>query len=150
MDFRTAYSNADDFPGAEPVVDCSDDPGMTKQEFAEESDINNIMKRYTEFGQAPVAALGEASYGDVSGIGDFMDAQERVMLARQQFEALPSRIRDRFANDPVRLVNFLADSANREEAIVLGLVPRPEPLDVPVTVPKQEPVVSATPPKAAP
>lgn len=135
MEFRTAYSNPDDFPGAEPVVDCTGDPGMTKQEFAEESDINNIMRRYVDFGQLPPSAVIEPSYGDVSDVGDFMDAQNRVLLARQQFEALPSRVRDRFANDPARLVAFLADASNRAEAIELGLVKRPDISDVPVVVP---------------
>ena len=42
--------------------------------------------------------------------------------------ALPSRVRRRFDNDPAELMEFLADEANREEAVMLGLIEKEEPV----------------------
>ena len=57
----------------------------------------------------------------------FRQAQETVIAAAEAFAALPSRVRQRFNNDPAELLEFLADESNREEAVFLGLIEKPEP-----------------------
>lgn len=143
--FRTAYEREFDGGSEDPVVVCESE-GVTKQEFKEECDINNIMSRYVQYGVPPDPAKGVASYGDFSSVGDFLDAQNRVLEARAAFESLPSAVRDRFNNDPARLIEFLHDEANTDEAVRLGLAVRPEPLSVPTVTPKEAPPIPATPP----
>ena len=48
-----------------------------------------------------------------------------IIQAQDQFASLPANIRDRFANSPEKYLAFLADSANKEEAVKLGLVNAP-------------------------
>lgn len=120
-----------------PGLDCSSDPSRTKQSFAEESDINFIMARYLETGQLDplVVQQREAAFGDFSDGLDFMGAMNRVVEGQAAFGTLSSKVRDRFGNDPVLLLEFLGDPANRAEAESLGLVQKPaaEPAAAPVS-----------------
>ena len=100
---------------------------MTKQAFAEECDINNVMKKYEQTGVLPEGTR-ELLYGDFSDVGSFQEAQDIVLLARAQFEALPARVRDRFNNSPEKFLEFTADENNRAEMENLGLLkPKVEP-----------------------
>lgn len=96
------------------------EPSKTKQEFAEEADINRLMERYTLTGEIPVGITG--TYGDFSDAPDFMQAQEIVLRAQQQFAALPAKVRARFENDPAQFLAFVHDEANYGELRELGLL----------------------------
>ena len=115
---------------------------VTKQEFRSECDINNIMGKYIGQGimPAPWSNPPVARYGDFSEAADYHTAQNIILMARQRFESLPSRLRERFGNDPAQLLAFLDDQANRPEAEKLGLV-APPPSAPPATP-------SASPPAA--
>lgn len=96
--------------------------GMTKQSFKDECDINVIMKRYEATGVIPFperAAQGQ--YLDVSQV-DFVDAMRLVADAKSAFQNLPSRIRDRFGNDPAALLSALEDPRMHEELRELGVL----------------------------
>lgn len=111
----------------ESDVDCSGDPGRTKQEFSEECDINNLLRRYHVTGQAPVMREPGA-VGDFSDVGDYFAAQRLIVRAREQFDALGSEVRDFFRNDPARFLEFMNDPKNADEAVRLGLATaRPAP-----------------------
>lgn len=118
---------------------CFTGPGLTKQEFAKEVDINHIMKRYISTGQLNNRIDGlQPIFADVSGIGDYADVLRRVDAAREAFAGLSAEVRSRFRNDSNELVEFLHDSRNRDEAIKLGLLPAPPKVEVvapPVVVP---------------
>lgn len=124
---------------------CSDETGLTcpeptlaQQQFAEESDINFIANRYGLTGEMPIA-YDAWNHGDFEGIFDFQSAQDAVIRARDNFMSLPAKMRARFDNDPQKLLSFLADNDNREEAIFLGLVSKPEPAPAtPPTAPVAE------------
>jgi len=117
---------------------CKDDVKAARQEFREETDINVIMRRATATGHLPVRADLQPVFADVSELGDFADVQRRVHAARDAFMALPPELRARFNNQPEKLVEFVQDESNVEEAIKLGLVP---PLKV------EDAVVPPVPPK---
>ncbi|CAK0755313.1 hypothetical protein CCP3SC15_2050005 [Gammaproteobacteria bacterium] len=123
------------FPPPDVGVDCSVEPSRTKQSFRDECDINVIMERLVpgdEGGPPPV-------YGDFSSVTDFQQSMEIIAEAQQQFEVLPSRVRERFANDPARMLAFLDDASNLKEAVELGLCSA-----------RPEPVAKEAPPKAEP
>lgn len=113
--------------------------GLTKQEFAKETDINYIMERYRVTGQLPIgAAAHEAVFADVSEMGSFADTLMRVHAAEDAFAALPADLRTRFGNNPVNLVEFLQDDNNREEAVKLGLIAKKEEPQAPTPPAKPE------------
>lgn len=153
-----------DGPEFDPGCDCSTDPytgeelvSATKQSFAEECDINNIMRRYESTGTIDHVNRREPHFGDFTDVPSYHEALEIARSAEAAFAALPSSVRDRFGNDPGKLMEFLADPANRDEAIELGLIDRPpaapEPVEVRVVdreAPEGPPVAQgATPSKGA-
>lgn len=103
----------------------------TKQEFRDECDINNIMKRWKR-GQA-ISHLNEArpSFGDFTHVRDYLTAFEAVSEAQDAFAQLSAEIRDRMGNDPATLLAFMEDPENKEEAEELGLLNPPEEPEVP-------------------
>lgn len=108
-------------------------PGLTKQEFRDETDVNVIMKRYGATGQLPVGVQSlQPIFADVSEIGDFASLMRRTKAAEVAFMNLPAELRTRFGNDPGELVVFLQNPANRPEAEELGLVPKREAAKPPV------------------
>lgn len=104
-----------------PKLYCG--PGRTKSEFKDESDVNQILKRFQRRGLVDHLAKGTPIYGDFTGVTDYQTAIQQVKDAEAAFLNLPSNIRRRFNNSPGELVMFLDDPDNLEEAIELGLAP---------------------------
>lgn len=99
----------------------SSQPSLTVQSDMADTLIPNI------FAQHGLDAL--VTHKRVPMFGDFLDsptslheAYNRILDAQANFFELPSAVRERFANDPIRLLAFLSDPANRAEAEKLGLV----------------------------
>ena len=98
---------------------------LTKQADKERTDIRNIVKRAMRTGGLVSVNVREGRFADVSNAPSYMEALGTVARANEMFAALPSAVRDRFANDPMRMLAFLDDKDNVDEAIKLGLLPKP-------------------------
>jgi len=94
---------------------------LTKQSFAEQTDINRIVERSKKAGGLPKPE-NPPVFADVSNVPDFATARQIVIDSQYAFDALPSRVRERFENDPGKMVDFLKNKDNLSEAIKLGLV----------------------------
>lgn len=116
--FPTRY-NA--FKREKPVVEFPPEEGRTQQDAIDECDINVIMKKYIKTGVLPPGTR-VGRYGDFSTAEDYLDAQNTLIHARQQFDSLPSAVREKFSNSPVAMLAFLNDRANLAEAKTLGLL----------------------------
>lgn len=154
---KVIYSSGN--PPPKRGLDCSGDVSSVQQHFREACDVNQVMSRFVRTGSVATGlpiSMGAARpiYGDFVGLDDFMHCQNRIIAAQTAFDALPSRVRSRFQNDPRQLVAFFADEDNLEEAISLGLVKRPLRVSKPVddadgAAPASDPPVAApVPPKA--
>lgn len=99
---------------------------MTSQQWNEDADINVIMKRYGVTGQLPVGKA-QAIWGqDWSQVGSYGDALMALKEATDNFMELPPNVRARFQNDPGKLLEFVQDDENWDEAVKLGIAnPRP-------------------------
>ena len=104
-----------------------DAPSVTQQSAKEECDINLIVERAKRGADLTHIAKGTPVYGDFTGLPDYRESLLMVNKARDMFMSLDSRIRERFSNDPGRLLEFLGDDKNREEALKLGLLKPVEP-----------------------
>lgn len=104
-----------------PLV--NNEPSMTKQEFKDEVNVNSIMRKYFATGALPNINESRAFFGDVSGVGDYRESLELVRNANESFMNLPSKIRNRFDNDPGKLLDFLDTPSNKKEAEELGIIP---------------------------
>lgn len=115
-------------------------PSMTRQEFAEECDINAIMRRYETTGVLP-ANVATPLYVDWSSIpDDLMGALEASREAEAAFMTLPAVVRKQFENNAVAFADFASDPANLDQVRAWGLAP---PADPP-------PAAAPGPPAAAP
>lgn len=118
------------------------EPSRTKQEFLAESDINTMMAKYERVGLAPPSGTRQPIFGDFTdpAIGDYQAAMQQVQGVRDLMDRLPAKVRDRFANDPVKLLQFVQNKDNAQEAYELGLM-RPDykspstPPETPPTTP---------------
>lgn len=100
---------------------------MAKQAFKDECDINTIMRKYQKTGLFEHVQRVRGSYGDFTSVQDYQLSLNQVIEAQEAFDQLPAKIRARFANDPAHLMAFIADDANYDEAVKLGLVEPKEP-----------------------
>lgn len=107
-----------------------------QQNLKDRTDINNIMAKYNKTGLIDwVKDPLKADYGDFSEVTDYQTALHQVMEAQEAFMTLSAKVRNRFSNDPAKFLQFMADPTNKDEAIALGLLPKP---DV-TTSPKSQP-----------
>lgn len=91
--------------------------GRTKQSFKDECDINKILKKaQVKGGLSHVQKYPEAVYGEFDPGLDLFVARERIAVATQIFEELPSEVRREFRNDPIEFVTY-ANSLSPQELI---------------------------------
>lgn len=114
-EFRTAYSPR------KRVAVYPRGEDLTKQSFKDECDINILMQRYQDTGMLDHVNQAEPRYADVTAM-DYQEAMDIIADANSMFYALPSEIRDRFGNDPQRVLEFAEDPRNEAEAVELGFL----------------------------
>lgn len=108
-------------------LDCSVEPSLTKQSFADECDINNIMRRYERDGVIDHVKQYGGSYADVTEGFDYHRAMNVVAYAQEMFMSLPASIRSKFSNDPGAFLEFAQNPENLEKMVEMGLaVKRPD------------------------
>lgn len=123
--FRTGYNYDAEAISLETGLKCEDE-SLAVESAKEEADINTIVRRFGLTGELPDDVRMPQS-GDFTGIPDFHTALNLVRATQEEFMRVPAEIRDRFQNDPARLMAFLEDEGNRDEARKLGFL-KPEPV----------------------
>jgi hypothetical protein len=121
--------DADQIERERTAIDFTGDPGMTRQEPAEDSDINVLMKRMgvTDGAVLPYWQSPRALYGDFSEFPQ--DPTELANIMRDadvRFMTLPADIRERF-NNPAGLLKFMENPKNIDEAVRMGLLVKRTP-----------------------
>ncbi|QXP44271.1 MAG: internal scaffolding protein [Arizlama microvirus] len=111
------------------VFDSKKDPGavsITKQSFASELNINNIIDRFLKTGVIDPLLVNQRSavFADVSDIGDYQTCLNKINAVKAEFELLPADVRNKFDNDPAKLLDFVVDPANKAVSIEMGLLPK--------------------------
>lgn len=107
------------------VVDFNGTKSKTDQSFRDESNINNIMKKYdkTQVLYDPrQQSFRQPQFGDFSEIPNFQEVRNLMIEADEAFLTLPSRVREKFGNDVEKMIAWLKDENNRDEAIEIGLI----------------------------
>lgn len=117
-------------------VDQSGESSRTQQQFKEEVDINNIMKRADRRQVIEHANRFQAVYGTHTG-DDLQDALQIVQDANERFDSLPNSLKDKFNGSIPAYLDFVHDPANRDEMIELGMfvVDPADELPTPVPTP---------------
>lgn len=103
------------------------EPSLTQQHFKKECDVNEMLRK---FGATGVLPTKEGSfYGDFSNSLDFQQSLDFISNTLDQFDQLPSDIRDRFGNNPVKFMDFVCNPENAKHFESMGLTE----VKVPVT-----------------
>lgn len=129
---RSPYNYDVDAVSNETGLLCMDE-SLTVQSDKNSTDINRIVDTFIRTGEiAP--NLNPPQYGDFTGIQDYQSALNAVRAAEDSFMQLDAEVRARFGNNPQRLLEFLDNPANLDEARELGLAlpaaAAPEPMAV--------------------
>src|ERR1041384_3813072 len=77
---------------------------LARQSEADQADINKILARFAKSGIVPMQEL-PGEYVDVSEVGDYREAVERVARMDAYFSQLPAEVRLKFENDPAALLD---------------------------------------------
>ncbi|UYD39255.1 MAG: internal scaffolding protein [Wigfec virus K19_179] len=121
MKFQTRYETP-----LSVQVDQTGQKSLTVQSEKDSCDINKIMERFDRTGKLPSMQVQPPRYGDARVV-DFQTAQQIVREAKDQFNALPSKTRKAFGNDPQAFLEAIQDNSeeNAKALLKLGiLIPR--------------------------
>lgn len=119
--FIRTWNNYDrDIASDDSGLECKD-KSLTRQEFAEEVDINTIIRKFGLDGEMPENIRMPTS-GDFTNVPTFMEAMNAIRAATEAFDAMPARVRAEFHNDPAEFVAFCDDPKNRQRAADMGLL----------------------------
>lgn len=95
---------------------------LTQQHFADESEINNIIRSHDRNGVIDHIQRGNAIYGDFSEITDLSDALVQIQEAQKEFLNIPSEIRERFKNDAGEFFKYASNPDNEDGMREMGLL----------------------------
>jgi len=137
---RSPFNYDADIVSRETALLCEDD-SLTKQSFAEECDINTIVRNFNLTGQLP-ENVSVPQYANVlDTVNDYQTALNMIMEADAAFMQMPANVRTRFHNNPAEFLDFFNDPANIEEGKKLGLVIDNTPVE-PDNTPAANPAAS--------
>lgn len=99
---------------------------MTQQQFKDECDINNILRRYADYGTCDHIMRKEGRYVDCSDITakTFQEHLDFMLDFEEHFDSLPEKVREFFDDDPTMLMEYLADGKNYDKLTELGVLKR--------------------------
>ena len=90
MKFRTAYDDLQAQLSAETATVNPDPDTGARQEFREDADINNLLRRY---GAVPASEVNLGWFDDTLTL---QSAYEAVQEAKASFQGLPQNVKDHF------------------------------------------------------
>lgn len=128
------------------LLDCSNLPSLTRQDFAAECDINNLISQFEKTGIFPGSLnQTEPRYLDVSDVPDMASALQMLNNATDAFMGLPATVRRDFDNDPMQFIAFAENPDNLDKMREWKLAP-PAPVE---PAPQKVEVTNFVPPESA-
>lgn len=125
MKLRSMIERVLNLDGRNPTagqLNFANEVSLTSQEFIDETNLNTIMRRYTSRGVLPEGNPRRPIYGDFMEVGEYLDAQQKFITAREQFLTLPAKLRSQLNNNPAEFLVWITDPANHKHAQELGLI----------------------------
>jgi len=110
------------------VLDFTGQKSIVDQSARDRCNLNILLKSYNK-SPIPVVPVGQEIMNLISSSeNSYSDMLITVQNAMDSFLQLPSAVRARFRHNPQQLLNFIADKANYDEAVQLGLItPKEQP-----------------------
>lgn len=121
--FRTRFNRVETKGVSFPI------PSHVQQCDKDSTDINKIIARYGEqcVCQACAANARQPISEDVAALSseDFNTMMQKMASLNNQFNELPADVRKKFGHNPANMLEFMQNPANKEEAVKLGLISKP-------------------------
>lgn len=95
---------------------------ITKQSHKDECDIHRILKQYQRTGILAHVQKARPQFIDLPDSVDYQAALNTIIEAQDTFSALPSIVRDYFANDPARFLAAFSDEKQADKLREFGLL----------------------------
>ncbi len=128
MEFITAYGPKNRVRFDQSIMDPITgelQTSRTKQSFAQESEINNIMAKYEKTGVID-HVKEHGGYAEMPAGLEYQDALQLTIDAQLAFDGLPAKTRKEFGNDAFQFLAFVEDPENVERMAELGLIGLPD------------------------
>lgn len=106
------------------TVDADVGESLAVQSAKDDTDINVLMARFRKGVALPEFVPGQ--YEDVSEVGDYLDVQNRIAVASEEFMRLPPEMREYFGNNAAAFMDFVADPSKVDEGVRIGLYVKKE------------------------
>lgn len=108
--------------GSTRVVTYNNEISRTDEQWAEDCDVNTIVRKFRKTKVLPTHLNHrQGVFADVTQVVDLHTSVIKLQEAQDEFEKLPALVRKRFDNNALKMIQFLEDSSNDDEAIKLGL-----------------------------
>lgn len=104
----------------DPDVNLAD-VSLTQQHFAQECDINYILRNNALVAPLTPEQYASQRFEDLGDSIDYHTAKNYLFEANNAFMSLDASVRARFDNDPGKFLDFVQDGNNRDELIKMGL-----------------------------
>ena len=93
---------------------------MTKQNFKDASDVNQIVKKFRRTGAIEHLNQWQGSYGEFLNM-DYHAAMNEIAAADSMFSTIPAHVREHFKNDPQAFIDYALDESNHAQMQEWGL-----------------------------
>ena len=104
-----------------PKLVCKE-PSLTANYEASHCDVNQLVENAKATGVLNHVSPKELVYSAFDQNASYHDALNSVIATQEAFMSHPAAIRSKFDNDPGKMVEYLSNPDNLDEAIDLGLV----------------------------
>lgn len=101
--FKTPWNHDRDAESLATGLTCND-PTKAQQQFKEEADINNILRKFLNTGE--LNTIGEARYANIEELADLQDVIVTRAQVEEAWNALPAIARNAL-NDPETMVRYV-------------------------------------------
>lgn len=115
--FKTPHNHDTNFESDRTALYCAEQ-SLTKQEFKEEVDINNIINRFLKTGEPPPMPIPE-HFTDVTGKQTYLEMHEKIAIANANFYRQPAALRAEFQNSPELWADAVLEAVNNRNATKL-------------------------------
>lgn len=109
------------------------EPTLTEQSHKDECDINQVVAKYSGDELRELMDKRPALYGDFTSAPGYKEALDIVQHAKEQFDALPSKVRAEFNNNPADFLKFAEKPENKNRLLELGLAEKRAKIDPPAS-----------------
>lgn len=108
--------------GSVRVKTVNNDEARVEQSHVQNTTMSSIVARMRR-GIPPRIQENRGCYGDFSNPLDYHEAMTRVADAKSDFMSLPAEVRAKFDNKVEKLIEFVSQPDNLQEAHELGVLP---------------------------